>query len=396
MHVSFLRNKGNLTGQIMQLHYWCLAGLLLQLVSSQILEPCRKDAYPPHEKTRKIQRFALNLDLPGDQRWAEIVQPHTQEIKNVIQVIKDLVPRKVIEIIDEIFPILMVRIPQPYAGEIQGISRATGIPLGEIILYNIFYEINPFCTSIIGQDESGKLFHGRNLDFGLMMGWDNANNTWILTERLRDAMIIVDFQRDGKTIYSGAHFVGYIGMLTAVKKNAFTMTINARFGLEDKYMGILQWLDGQSNGQMVAFLSRQTFENATNYDSAMETFSNAELVAPIYFIIGGTKKNEGAVITRSRTKPDDVMTLKRNNSWYLLQTNYDNWKKPLFVDDRRTPGNKCMKELTRKGMNFKGLFNVLSTKPNYNKMTTYTALMQVDEGTLDVYLRDCPDPCYPW
>jgi len=27
--------------------------------------------------------------------------------------------------------------------------------VGEIIMYNIFYEINPLCTSIVGQDESG-------------------------------------------------------------------------------------------------------------------------------------------------------------------------------------------------------------------------------------------------
>ena len=26
---------------------------------------------------------------------------------------------------------------------------------GEIILYNVYYEINPFCTSIIGQDDTG-------------------------------------------------------------------------------------------------------------------------------------------------------------------------------------------------------------------------------------------------
>ena len=30
--------------------------------------------------------------------------------------------------------------------------------------------------------------------------------------------------------------------------------------------------------------------------------------------------------------------------WYLLQTNYDPWTKPPFYDDRRTPGNICMKE----------------------------------------------------
>ena len=26
-----------------------------------------------------------------------------------------------------------------------------------------------------------------------------------------------------------------------------------------------------------------------------------------------------------------------NGSWYVLQTNYDNWKPPFVIDDRRTP-----------------------------------------------------------
>ena len=32
--------------------------------------------------------------------------------------------------------------------------------------------------------------------------------------------------------------------------------------------------------------------------------------------------------------------------WYVLQTNYDNWKNPPFFDDRRTTGLKCMSETT--------------------------------------------------
>jgi penicillin V acylase-like amidase (Ntn superfamily) len=42
--------------------------------------------------------------------------------------------------------------------------------LGEVVLYNIFYEVSSFCTSVVGQDQNGNIFHGRNLDFGGMMG----------------------------------------------------------------------------------------------------------------------------------------------------------------------------------------------------------------------------------
>lgn len=33
--------------------------------------------------------------------------------------------------------------------------------------------------------------------------------------------------------------------------------------------------------------------------------------------------------------------------WYVLETNYDHWKEPLFLDDRRTPAMKCMNQTTQ-------------------------------------------------
>lgn len=42
--------------------------------------------------------------------------------------------------------------------------------LGEIVLYNIFYEVSSLCTSVVAEDQNGKVIHGRSLDFGLLMG----------------------------------------------------------------------------------------------------------------------------------------------------------------------------------------------------------------------------------
>lgn len=30
--------------------------------------------------------------------------------------------------------------------------------------------------------------------------------------------------------------------------------------------------------------------------------------------------------------------------WYVVETNYDHWKEPLFLDDRRTPAIKCLNQ----------------------------------------------------
>jgi acid ceramidase len=81
-------------------------------------------------------------------------------------------------------------LPAPYGDEMKGISQVTGLSLGtnknqrhttfmygcrsifsgEIVLYNIFYEISSLCTSVVGQDTYGRIIHGRSLDFGLLMG----------------------------------------------------------------------------------------------------------------------------------------------------------------------------------------------------------------------------------
>ena len=56
--------------------------------------------------------------------------------------------------------------------------------VGDIILYNIFYEIFSMCTSIVAESETGELIHGRNLDFGLFVGWDFQAMFWLLQSEL--------------------------------------------------------------------------------------------------------------------------------------------------------------------------------------------------------------------
>jgi len=96
------------------------------------------------------------------------------------------------------------------------------------------------CTSIVAEDPQGQIYAARNLDFGLFLGWDNSNDTWLMTERLRKVVRNVDFQRDGKTVFQSASFLGYVGLMTAVKPPLFALTINDRFNKEGGFVGIYQ------------------------------------------------------------------------------------------------------------------------------------------------------------
>ena len=51
-----------------------------------------------------------------------------------------------------------------------GIAKAGNMTVSDVVLFNIFYELFTFCTSIVAEDGNGKLFHVRNLDFGIFMG----------------------------------------------------------------------------------------------------------------------------------------------------------------------------------------------------------------------------------
>jgi len=60
----------------------------------------------------------------------------------------------------------------------------------------------------------------------------------------------------------------------------------------DVVVGIIKWLLGDRSGNWMSFLVRQTLEDATSYQQAKHLLTNSTLLAPVYFILAGTKSNE--------------------------------------------------------------------------------------------------------
>ncbi|XP_052276842.1 acid ceramidase-like isoform X2 [Dreissena polymorpha] len=378
-------------------------GLLCQGVASQdpYAPVCERGKYPPAESL-KVPEYVINLDLPARDRWTQLATEKRQEIRNILKGFKSFVDQfggfaeEIVYFIDLFGPAIVDFLPQPFQDEIRGISKATGLEIGEVTLYNIFYEIFTVCTSIIAEDANGTVYHARNLDFGLFMGWDAKNRTWQMTEILKPAIVNLDFQKNGKTVFKSVNYAGYVGILTGIVPGKFSLTINERFKLDGGYMGIIH-LIMTGKGSWLGFLTRNAMETAQSFEEAMALLVNTELIAPAYYILGGNSSGQACVITRNReVNGTDVWWMKQAGGWYVLETNYDHWSAPLFLDDRRTPANNCMRKLTQQNVGVAGLFDVLSSKPVLNKLTTYTALMQVNSGHLETWLQSCPDPCVPW
>jgi acid ceramidase len=355
---------------------------------------------PDHQYV--VPWFTINLDSAPHDRWTHIATQYKSQIFELIGVLKDLILPifpDALAIVDEAFGALNEKLPQPYRDEITGISDATEIPLGEIVLYNVFYEIFTVCTSIVAQDPHGKLVHARNLDFGLFLGWNATIHEWSISTALRKMIININWVKNGRIVFKSNNFAGYVGIYNGLKPNAFSVTANERFDADGGYLGIIRWLIGlEPNGKWMSWLTREAMEEETTYQGAFNRLSTQDILSPVYYILGGVNPNEGAIITRALNGTVLLNTLNSSdpNGWYLLETNYDLNVDPLFLDDRRTPGRHCMQTLGQENVNFQGIYNVLSSRTNLNKLTTYTVLMQVETGKFETHIQSCPGDCWPW
>ncbi|XP_042226882.1 acid ceramidase-like isoform X2 [Homarus americanus] len=376
---------------------------LSSITSIQGQGKCEETAYPPDDQYA-VPQYVVDLDLPPLQRWSALMREKGPKLVALVDDVKDLfkslVGEKIFEIIFKNLAKVATTLPYPFYEELVGISTFSEVPLSLITMYNIFYEAFTLCTSIISQDPSGQLFHGRNLDTGVFLGWDKKNHTWKVAEQLRPLAVELEWRKNGTAVFRSLSFAGYVGILTGVKKDKFTLSINKRFALNGGFVGLLEWiLFNDYNQSWVSFLSREIMEEVENYEEAQTRLIKTRLLAPVYFILGGTQPGQGCIITRDRDN-SNLLTLGStktgSGSWYLVQTNYDHWKKPPFFDDRRTPANRCMTEGGPNNASLGLIYNVLSTKPVLNKETVYTALMQASSGQVHGWIRQCPDPCWPW
>uniref|UniRef100_A0A3Q1FC10 Acid ceramidase n=1 Tax=Acanthochromis polyacanthus TaxID=80966 RepID=A0A3Q1FC10_9TELE len=336
----------------------------------QYTEDCRTEMYPPKGPTVRaaVGWYTVDLDLPPSKRWTALITDKKTD------------------------PLMVDTLPSPFNDEIKGIADVSGIHLGEVVLFNIFYEVFTVCTSFVAEDDKGEL---TQYSFNITCcNWDVKNKSWSISEKLKPLVVNLDFKRNNQTVFKSTNFAGYVGMLTGIKPHIFTLTMNERFSLDGGYIGIMEWILGQRDGMWMSFLTRSVLENANSYEEAKHRLAETKMLAPAYFILGGNRTGQGCIITRSRLLSIDVLEIDvKLGRWYVLETNYDHWKEPLFLDDRRTPAMKCMNQTTQTILcQYK--YSVFSTVSF--QLTTYTTLMQVSEGTLESYIRDCPDPCMPW
>jgi len=386
---------------------------------------CQISDSNPKPDWDSVPKAVINLDLAPLDRWTVLATEFKTQIANMVNQFVDHITKFPGQTWEEFMvylesnqDMILDRMPNGYGDEIRGIQKAVGIKMSSLLAFNLGYEIMGFCTSVIAQDLSGHMFHGRNLDFGLFLGFNtsagpNENFQWTNTDLLRQMTVITDFTRGGKVLYSTVSYVGYVGLLTGVRKGGVTVTVDTRF--DENYDKFLKaWIqDPTDTASLLSQALRSQIEDdsvGTDFEQYWAKLGATRLVGPAYAIIGGPQAGQGIVltITPNSTVPVDTWRITDTDGmplaapveekFYVLQTNYDHWEAPPKIDDRETAAYDCMDNvITRNGVSKDSLYNMLAAMPNRNRLTTYTAILDCVEGTVEATLQYCyENACSPW
>lgn len=338
---------------------------------------------------RAPPRVTVDLGKDPEHRWDDIVAArkdiyvHSIETVLATPTVKSILPlaRK---LIGNDF-VARRLLPGDLLAEAKGIARGLGMDIADVIIISVFYDLfaagdsgklghEKACTGVVAQSESGEIIHGRNLDYDFR-------------DALGNSTIIVDFVKPNSTeiAFTAVTFGPCPTFNTAVRYGSFSLTHNQR----DAGSILANFWDILVRGRPAVFARiRQAMETITTFEDAVNEFRTVDLDAPSYFILGGTKEGEGAVITRARDASalHDIMRLDAAaGHWYVVETNYDHEKQPGPGDQRRVVLQRTLNATGQKGISTSSMWDVISVqkvnktageRAPYNDETIYSTVMQ--------------------
>jgi len=291
-------------------------------------------------------KYTVDLDMKASDRWAALVEgvldTHgwDHSYGPVIDFMTDIIPLADWQKYDLAFQgVGLGLLGLEYLEEIRGVyataqKRGLGDKLtsGMLVFFQLFYELLMECTGLVAQAPDGSITHGRNMDIGLPVPNITAQVTWL---------------RGGKNVLITTQYLGYFGVHTGMRLGGWSVQANERVVLEvgpwgyEKSIVASDVLALLQHHKPVGYVLRETLLSAPTFDDAVHQLSDVKLVAPLYFIMAGARNGEGAVITKNRDglarNDKSVELLNESDTYYLAQTNWDNW---IPIDSEQCRGTE--------------------------------------------------------
>lgn len=358
----------------------------------------------PAPTKKQATRVQIDLNLAPAERWAHVSPQYKDKAQALTAYFETYIPKAILPTLELIAADLDSHFPADYVEEMKSNAKFLNLTLGEIVILNLIYQVEHIgqncsmsnvtgpvpncppkkkeqngpglCTSVIAETTDGHIHHGRNLD-------------WNIPSALREMVVDIEFTRGTKTAFFGSGAVGFAGLLHGAMPEVYSFSIDARkkgaLVVPNMFQLLLKKgaLTPAQHGRRA--LEQQSMSNST-FPTALDAMSHGDLVNPVYYIMGGTKHNEGAVVSWARDKAVDVWTLAEQTApsqFFILQTNYDHWEPAPKSDDRRDYGKKHMETLGQSGVSDQGLYSVLTQWPTFNHHTDITALISAETAQSD-------------
>lgn len=258
-----------------------------------------------------VPKHIINLDLPPEKRWIPLVKEYKDTILEVYKKMDKILSQVTgswgsIGLWTAQITISFYGESPLYYKELKSIADELNLPVAKIVLLQLCYECFSACTSII-IDDKDKLSHPIHVR---TMDWDDTF--------LRPLTVNVKFVKNGNMLFEGTTWVGYVGILTGVKPNIASISVNYR-RTKDGTIWKNIWNTLKFH-YPIGYLVRECLTHCSNYKSLKENLEKTIIIAPCYIILTGSLPHSGLVIVRDRRKYDSYPI---DNKKYICQTNID-------------------------------------------------------------------------
>lgn len=330
------------------------------------------------EGITRVPRYKINLDLPPEQRWQEVGRTYRRDFKAVQAKVKedmaDMLGKKKAKIVEAIANGVLGGVTRAgiiyYGRELRGLAEAAQIPVGKLALLQLVYEAASCCTSIVVHDSEGTPIHIRTMDWGM--------------DFLRPLTCEFEFQSKGQTVFVACSWAGYVGVLTGMRPNGYSVSVNFRVTGDGYWQNVKKAI---TYSWPIGFLLREVFESESQYTHAVGALALSSVIAPVYFTICGTKPNEGTLVTRNRDREEQRWTLEERGT--IVQTNIDHWSDNenddiLYSIERRALARNILgsAEEEDEEITEEFLWSLLSNPPILNSLTVSGTFMCAAHGIM--------------
>jgi len=335
------------------------------------------------------KRYVVNLDLPPEERWGEVAHENRETIFTLTTFAKKYAPPSIYAWANSHEFNVKDVLPYPYGEELEGIAKAARVPVGNLFLENLMYEFIGYssnskhktngttpqsyaCTTIIAQSEDGTIYTARTLD----SMYEGRRFTHI-TDIYKRLSITVEFQRNGRTVYIGSTWAGYVGLQTG-QNERFTIALNAVDTPGSWQKNIIEAIRSDNHVLVFTLIRDVLADSALDFETAVKKLSTVTLSAACYFIVGGSWPGEAVVITRARKQVLDLWWIgNKTQSWFMVQTNSNHWETgDLSSANRKNAAIKALNWLGQKNLSPTTMLDsILCIPPILRNITLQAVIM---------------------